>query len=63
MNEIRLYLKGCARNYGRGYTSVRVRHPYHYKRDVLKMNVSVAIDPGKLNVDSNTDRSSNQPRR
>ena len=45
------YLKLVTKKYGRGHTTVRVRHPAHYSRKEQNINVILVVEPGNPNLD------------
>ena len=63
IDETGFYLKSCARKYGRGHTTCRVRHPSHYTRNERKVNVIMGVEPGNPNLARGTLGSREAPRR
>ena len=63
IDETGFYLKSCARKYGRGHTTCRVRHPSHYTRNERKVNVIMGVEPGNPNLARGTLGSREAPMR
>ena len=63
IDETGFYLKSVSKKYGRGHTTVRVRHPAHYTRKEVKLNVVLAVEPGNPNLNPGLVGSMMHPRR
>jgi len=57
------YLKSINTKYGWSHTSTRVRHPAHYTRSELKVNVILGVEPGNPLLPPDIDGSIQRPRR
>lgn len=63
IDETGFYLKCVSKKYGRGHTTVRVRHPDHYSRKEIKWNIILAVGPENPNLDPGSVGSMMHPRR
>jgi hypothetical protein len=63
IDEAGFTLKDCPRRYGWGFTSVRVRTTGHYTRNLTKVNLILAVEPGNPNLPEDVRGSTAKPRK